>query len=219
MPWQDDEVEVRLNDRLTTGAYYISHSLYVSPLFDDDRMDLATSLPPAEMGLLRGLGGEDIVAPKPYRVLPPGTEVKISRIEWPTAQHMWKRPLLTPRYHTWVVLTAAAAHGQTSLQHHKPVVLLLPADVTSDVEVDSWLSMYLSKKDVTNDVNQLASEVRQAIKEKSVLEGMTTEEMVLSWGHPTEVIKLNNTEEQEVMLFGRRRVILTNGKVSSVIVR
>ena len=77
----------------------------------------------------------------------------------------------------------------------------MPPSFKTETEVVAWLSRYISRDDVTSKLNHLKADVRDAIKQKKIIEGMQEEEMRMSWGIPTEVIHLGDTQKQKVINF------------------
>src|SRR5689334_15035973 len=74
-------------------------ALLVGPFFGDGAKLLASDQPFEELELLQTTGQETITPPRAERILPPGTPVRIEKVEFPTGWLIAKRVVMTPRYH------------------------------------------------------------------------------------------------------------------------
>src|SRR5512144_1188941 len=93
-------------------------ALYVGPFFGDGSSLLVSDQPFQELDLLRSPDGSVISPPPADRILPPGTPVKVDKVEFPTGWTIAKRVVMTPRYHPWVYLSL---DGEP-----RPLVVVLP---------------------------------------------------------------------------------------------
>ncbi len=154
-------------------------ALTVSPLFGDRGKLLLLDAPVSEVDLLRATDGTIIPPPAPERILPPGTPVRIERIEFPTSLVIASRPLMSPRYHPWVFLRAAG--------EERPYVIVLSyASTTAEALVDEVERM-LTRDDPSRAFAALPVEQRDAVSRRELLEGMGIKAVEMAWGLPEKV--------------------------------
>src|SRR4051794_27185727 len=80
---------------------FLRLSYYVTPFFGDASKRLLTAVPPEQVRLLEQPNGSTVNPGPAERILPAGTRVRISRIEFPTPWAMTERVLYTPRTQPW----------------------------------------------------------------------------------------------------------------------
>lgn len=148
----------------------------VHPLFGDTAKRLLLDAPPAEVDLLRG-GQDELIAPPPAeRVLPPGTAVRIERVEFPTGLVIAGRVVMSPRYHPWVLLEVPG--------DARPHVLVLQQTVATADDAVAEVDRVLAADDPSAAFAALPPEQREAILRKELSDGMSPRAVEMSWGLP-----------------------------------
>ena len=102
----DDQRKV-VDDKHTGALLFLRQSVYVGDFYDDSRYKLIHPRKFEELGFLESIEGDAIPPPPADGVIPAGTRVRVERIEWPIGDVVFRRPIYTPRYTTWVWLRVA----------------------------------------------------------------------------------------------------------------
>ncbi|BDG07136.1 hypothetical protein [Anaeromyxobacter paludicola] len=151
-------------------------ALYVGGFFGDRGRLLLSDQPFGELDLLEEPDGTVIPPPGPDAILPPGTPVRIQRVEFPTGWTVAQRIAMTPRYHPWVELSVKG--------EELPAMVVLPQDLASREEALGELDRLLASDDPAPRLAALPAEQRQAVLEKRLVEGMGQAAVELAWGLP-----------------------------------
>lgn len=165
---------------LSRQSRYLRVAVYVSPFFGDGSRLLVTDRPPAELRLLESPDGSPITPPAAIRVLPPGTPVFVDGVQFPTGTIPWSRPLTTPRYNPWLLVTVEGLP--------KPAVLVLSSDAATAQDVLAEVGRVLTADDPSVVFAALPESYRDAIREKSVVDGMNREAVAMAWGYPDKIV-------------------------------
>ena len=177
LPPEGRETVVRT---LARQPRYLRVAVYVAPFFGDGSRLLLSDRPVSELQVLEAPDGKSITPPPAIRILPPGTPVFVDGVQFPTGTVAWSRPLTTPRYNPWLLATVEGLD--------KPAVLVLATESTRAVDVLAEVGRVLTQDDPTAIFAALPDSVRDAIREKTVVEGMTREATAMAWGYPDRIV-------------------------------
>lgn len=200
---------------------WLKQSMYAGGFWDDDRYRLLSPRPFDEIGYLRTPEGERLTPPPADSVVPAGTRVRVERVAFPTGDQVFRRPLYTPRYTTWVFLRVAKTRGDTPFEHQKRHVLLLPAYLNDEESFDRWFGAALDEVDPNPWIRSLPSEQRLGIEQKRAIVGMDYDALTAALGFPDQltrkrVDKDGGEETMEVAIYGATSVVLEDGVVIRV---
>lgn len=200
--------QVRAQRELAGGEpRFLRAACWVGPLWDDTEKLFLADRPAEEIELVETPRGKPIRPPAFERVLPPGTPVRIQRVEFPGTFTMAQRVLVSPRFHAWVYL---AVEGE-----RRPVVVVLPREVKSAEEVRAELERYLSADDPRPALAALPADVRERVLRKEVAPGMSGRALELAWGLPDRK-RIDRPAATEEWSWGQRRVLLRDDRVERV---
>ena len=177
LPPEGRETVVR---SLARQPRYLRVAVYVAPFFGDASRVLLSDRPVGELQVLESPDGTPITPPPATRILPPGTPVFVDGVQFPTGTVAWSRPITTPRYNPWLLATV---EGIT-----KPAVLVLATENTSASDVLAEVGRVLTPDDPTAIYAALPDSVRDAVREKVLVEGMTREAVAMAWGYPDRIV-------------------------------
>jgi hypothetical protein len=155
-------------------------AVYVAPFFGDGSRVLISDRPVAELQVLESPDGKSITPPPATRILPPGTPVFVDAVQFPTGTVAWSRPLTTPRYNPWLLATVEGVG--------KPAVLVLSTENKSASDVLAEVGRVLTADDPTAVYAALPESIRDAIRQKTIVEGMTREAVGMAWGYPDRIV-------------------------------
>jgi hypothetical protein len=159
---------------------YLRVAVYVAPFFGDGSRVLLSDRPVGELQVLESPDGTPITPPPATRILSPGTPVFVDGVQFPTGTIAWSRPVTTPRYNPWLLATVEGVA--------KPAVLVLATESTSAADVLAEVGRVLTPDDPTAIYAALPESVRDAIREKALVEGMTREAVAMAWGYPDRIV-------------------------------
>ncbi len=159
---------------------YLRVAVYVAPFFGDASRVLISDRPVSELQVLEAPDGKPISPPPATRVLPPGTPVFVDEVQFPTGTVAWSRPLTTPRYNPWLLASVVGVG--------KPAVLVLSTESSSAEDVLAEVGRVLTPDDPTTVYRALPDSIRDAIREKALVEGMTREATAMAWGYPDRIV-------------------------------
>jgi hypothetical protein len=181
-------------------------AMNVGPFFGDGSRLLASDQPFGELDLLQTVEQEPIAPPRAERILPPGTPVRVEKIEFPTGWLIAKRIVMTPRYHPWVYLSLAG--------EPRPLLLVLPQTLTTAEDVRVELERTLGTGDSAAAYQALPDAQRAAVARKQLVEGMAPQAIEMAWGYPEKkVIDRPARTEAWTWPGERRRAFLENDKL------
>ncbi len=203
-------------DEAHTGELlYLKQSMYAGRFYDDDRYRLVHPRRFEELTYLLTAEGDPIPPPPAEEIIPAGTRVRVEKIEWPDGDAVFRRPLYTPRYTTWVFLRVARERGSdTTIERSERHILLLPAGIADQETFDQWFTASLSAEDNNPALLALPEEQQQGVAQKKPSTGMSYQTLTAALGFPDRLAR----EEQdghvvEVAVYGATSVVLTDGVV------
>jgi hypothetical protein len=203
LPAEGRETVVR---SLSRQPRYLRVAVYVGPFFGDGSRVLLADRPISELSLLESPGGQPILPPAPTRILPPGTPVFVDSVQFPTGATLWSRPVTTPRYNPWLL---ASVEGE-----RRPAVLVLSSESPSAEDVLAEVGRVLTPDDPTPVFAALPEPVRDAIREKALVEGMTRQAAAMAWGYPDRIVMDRPTQSEEwFWTGGNRRAVFQDDRV------
>jgi hypothetical protein len=171
-----DAERERVRRELTGEARWLRVAAYAAPLWGDTSKVLLSDQPLAELDLVETTGGTPVPPPAAEKILPPGTAVRISDVEFPTGWVIAKRVVMSPRYHPWVLVEVPG--------DRRPHVVVLSQTAASYEDVRGELDRLLAKDDPTAALAALGDEQRAAVLRKELLEGMSPRAAEMAWGLP-----------------------------------
>ncbi len=184
-----DSEREKVRAALTGEQRWVAVACYAAPFWGDTSKVLLSDQPLDELDLVESGTGTPITPPPAQKIVPPGTPVRIADVEFPTGWVISKRVVMSPRYHPWVLLEVP---GDT-----RPYVVVLSQTVASYDDVKNELDRILSKSDPSAALAGLPDEQRAAVLKKTLVEGMSTRAVEMSWGLPERkrIDRPSNTEE------------------------
>lgn len=196
---------------------WLRQSLYYGQFYDDDRFTLVYPRRFEEIAYLRTVEG-DVISPPPAKgIIPVGTRVRVEKIEWPTGEAVFRRPLYTPRYATWVILRVARDRGDTYLERDTRHILLLPGGIPDRETFDSWFGAFFSEEDPNAWLLRMPEAVRAGVFEKRPVVGMDYDTLTAAMGYPDRLTREGGDDgTTEVAIFGPVSVVLEEGVVVRV---
>ena len=165
---------------LSRQPRYLRVAVYVAPFFGDGSRVLLSDRPVSELQVLESPDGKPVTPPAATRILSPGTPVFVDGVQFPTGSVAWSRPLTTPRYNPWLLATVEGIA--------KPAVLVLATENARAEDVLAEVGRVLTPDDPTATFAALPEPVRDAIREKALVEGMTREAVAMAWGYPDRIV-------------------------------
>lgn len=197
---------------------FFRQSMYVGQFYDDDRFRLVHGRRFEELTYLRTVEGDAIPPGSAEGIIPAGTRVRVERIEWPTGETVFRRPLYTPRYTTWVVLRVAADRGpEVTVEREQRHILLLPGGINDAESFDLWFDASLSEEDPNPWLLSLPEEQQNAIALKRAVVGMDYDALTAAMGFPDSITRdVVEGSTREVAVFGAISVVLKDGAVERV---
>lgn len=187
---------------------FLRAACWIGPLWDDTGKLFLTDRPAEEIDLVDSPRGKPIRPPAFERVLPPGTPVRIQRIEFPRKMTMAERVLVTPRFHAWVYL---ALEGE-----RRPLIVVLSREVKSSEEIRAELERYLAVEDPRPALAALPSDVRERVLHKEAAPGMSGQALEMAWGLPDRKHVDRPAGTEEWSWGAARRALLREDRVEKV---
>ena len=215
-----DESRARLDEAHEGELLYVKQSLYAGRFYDDDRYRLLHARRFEELTYLLDAEGQPIPPPPANEIIPAGTRVRVERIEWPDGDAVFRRPIYTPRYTTWIFLRVASGPGDdVTFEKSERHIMLLPGGISDEATFNEWFEAALTRTDPNPWLRSLPEVQRVAIDLKRVEVGMTYEALTAAMGFPDSIGR--NGDGSEAAFYGTTVVTLRDGIVSDsrVIVR
>ncbi|MFP2956604.1 hypothetical protein ACLEPN_01920 [Myxococcus sp. 1LA] len=208
------EARTSLNQSLTgpEAEQYLRVSSNVTPLFGDASKRLLTPYAPEDVRLLDDTKGNPINPGAVERILPAGTKLRITRVEFPTSWVITERVLYSPRAWPWVYLQEAGAPESAP-----PLILVLPPNLDRPEDFRTELEKYLSARDLKPTLDALPPAAQEAVREKKLVVNMSADAVRMAWGPPETVRRsLEGSSKHEEWTYpgGRRRAFLTDGRLA-----
>jgi hypothetical protein len=193
---------------------FLKLAFHGTPFFGDSTKKLLSPVSPDQLRLLTNPDGSPVNPGPSERVFPPGTPVRIVKLEFPTTWAMSERVLYTPRSLAWVYLDVANTPKQSP-----PYVLVLRPGLKDENEVRSEIDRYLAKEDPKAVLEGFSDAVRAAVLEKKAVPDMPAEALEMAWGYPErKKYELEGSAKKETWFYadGRKQVVLLDGKVAEL---
>jgi len=211
----------RINAAHDGQLVWLKQSLYVGAFYDDDRYQLVHPNRFDALTYLKTAEGDPILPKPPEGIIPAGTRVRIERIEWPTGEAIFRRPLYTPRYTTWIFLRVARDRGDTTFERDKKHILLMPSGVGDEGAFESWLARTFSTTDTNPWIRSLPREQQLGLAQKRAVIGMHYDALTSSMGFPDRITRRQvddggSLRTVEIAVYGPLSVVLDNGVVARV---
>lgn len=202
-----------LAQRVHGRRQYLAVSMYAGPFFREADRQLLSAAPFSELRLLEGPGGGAISPGVEEMVWPAGTEVRVREVEFPTGLVVTRRPILTPRYHPWVMLEVASVPPPPPPHQATVWILVLRDGIESpDAFWTEWRK-YLAEDPPTPEQAELVAQKRAKV-------GMSAADLAMAWGPPTRKVygePQGGVRREEWQWFGgERRALLEGGRVIEV---
>jgi hypothetical protein len=212
------EAQGHLEQEHTGELLFLKQSLYAGRFYDDDRYRLVHPRRFEELTYLRNAEGEAIVPPPADEIIAAGTRVRVERLEWPDGDAVFRRPLYTPRYTTWIFLRVARERGtDVTVERNEHHILLLPGGLHDEQTFEEWFDASLTQKDPNPWLVSLPEAQRLAIEQKRAVLGMSYEALTAALGFPDRVERAQEDGQVvETCTYGRRVVRMKDGIVSGV---
>jgi hypothetical protein len=201
--------QARAQRELTGQQRYLRVAASIGPLWGDTDRLLVTEQPAKELDLVETPTGA-VMSPPPFeRILPPGTPVRVSAVEFPNQWVMARRVVTTPRYHPWVYLQLAG--------ERRPLVAVMGQTAATAEAVRAELEQLLTSDDPGPALAALPADVREAVLRKEAREGMSSRALEMAWGVPERkrIDRPAGTEEW-IYAGGKRRAYLRDDRVESL---
>lgn len=213
----DDQRKV-VDDKHTGALLFLRQSVYVGDFYDDTRYKLIHPRRFEELGFLESIEGDAIPPPPPDGVIPAGTRVRVERIEWPIGDVVFRRPIYTPRYTTWVWLRVARDRGaDVTMERDERHIMLLPGGIGDAETFDLWFDAALSEEDPNPWLLSLPDDQQLAISQKQAVPGMTYDALTSALGFPDAISRdVREGSTVEVAVYGATSVMLRDGVVERV---
>ncbi len=203
----------RLDDAHEGELLYVKQSLYAGRFYDDDRYRLLHARKFEELTYLLNAEGEPIAPPPANEIIPAGTRVRVERIEWPDGDAVFRRPLYTPRYTTWIYLRVARGRGDdATFERDEKHIMLLPGGISDEATFNEWFEAALTRTDPNPWLRSLPDTQRVAIDLKRAQVGMSYEALTAAMGFPDSIGR--NIDGSEVAFYGTTVITLHDGLVS-----
>jgi hypothetical protein len=207
-----------IETKLEGSLRFLHQSMFAGSFYDDDRYRLLHPRRFEELTYLLDAEGQPIAPPAASEVVPVGTRVRIEEIEWATGDEIFRRPLYTPRYTTWVWLRVARDRGrEASIERDERYILLLPGGITDAATFDQWLDASISAEDPNPWLLSLGDAERAAVLQKRAVVGMDYRTLTAAMGYPDRISRSETDgHTQERAAYGKQQVELVDGRVKSV---
>jgi hypothetical protein len=214
-----DAARARMNEKHQGELLFLKQSLYAGTFYDDDRYRLVHPRRFDELTYLVDVEGNAIVPAAANEIIPAGTRVRVEKIEWPDGNAVFRRPLLTPRYTTWIYLRVAAKRGSdVTIERSERHILLLPAGVDDEATFEKWLGASLAATDPNPWLLSLPDDQRRAIENKRAVVGMDYEALTAALGIPDRLRHDDSVPGKVVQTgtWGPLTVVLEGGVVTAL---
>jgi hypothetical protein len=206
--------EVATLERTLTGERrFLRSSMYQTPFFGDATKRLLTPVPPELVRFLENPNGKPLTPGSVEKTWPVNTPVKITKVEFPSAWAMTERVLYTPRTLVWIYVELEGAPRGAP-----PGVIVLRPGIQTQQEFIAELDRHLTREDLSKQLDAMNDAVRDAIKSKSALNEMTSDQLEMAWGFPeSKKIELDGATRKETWRWGdgKRTATLVDGRVTA----
>jgi len=210
------QVRVAIEDQYQDQTVELRQSVYFGDLYDENEQWLVSPYPFASTFHIVDFDGNPIHPKNQVGIIPAGTTFIIEKIEFPNALAIAKRMITSPRFNTWVYLRP---DPESDLAIHqaqdKPFILPLPLNLSTEEKVHQAIRESLTKRgEVTEWLAKRRPTVQAAIAHKTIISGMTQEELVAAVGKPHRWIsEFNNNKKTLVAWYPDQEAWLNNKEV------
>lgn len=213
-----DDQQAIVDESHTGKVLFLRQSLYVGAFYDDDRYKLVHPRRFEELTYLETVEGDPIPPPPAEGIIPAGTRVRVERIEWPTGEVVFRRPLYTPRYTTWIWLRVARDRGpEVTVERDERHILLMPGGIADAETFDLWFDASLTEEDPNPWLLSLPEEQQHAVALKRPLVGMSYDALTTSLGFPDALTRqMQDGHTVEVGVWGAMTITLRDGVVENI---
>jgi hypothetical protein len=207
---QEDRVSLARDLTGKRRDKFLRLSYYVTPFFGDASKKLLTAVPPEEVRLLEQPSGVPINPGPVEAILPAGTRVRITKVEFPTSRALAERLIYTPRTQPWIYLQAEGRRDAA------PLILVLRQQIGSSQEFVAELERYLSNANLDPTFSRWSDVVQQAVRGKTAIIDMPADALEMAWGYPDrKQISFIDSARNEEWFYPaeQRRAFLINGRL------
>lgn len=207
-----DADRLKLERSLPGRTFYLRHAMYVGPFWADQDKRFLSDGVPGEIPWVVNPAGVPLDPGAPTAIVPAGTRVRVRKLELPTGMAVTTRNPFGPRYNAWLYVDVEG------LPRSPAPVILLRRDISSHEEVMAEIGRWLSPDDLAPALAQLAPEVRTAVDEKRLVEGMPAEAVSMAWGYPERKEISPSPEgrvESWIWPFDKRKARIVAGRLVS----
>jgi hypothetical protein len=193
---------------------FLRVSMYVTPFFGDATKRLLTPVPPELVRLLDGTDGKPLNPGAVDRIIPAGTPVRMTKVEFPSTRVMAERVLYTPRTLVWIYVELPSAP-----KNAPPLLAVLRPGLRARDEFMTEFERHFSLHPLDERLERLPEHVREAISKKVALVDMSSEALEMAWGFPeSKRFELEGTERKETWKWaeGARSAVLVDGRVTQL---
>lgn len=193
---------------------FLRVSMYVTPFFGDATKRLLTPVPPELVRLLDGTDGKPLNPGSVDRIIPAGTPVRITKVEFPSTWVMAERVLYTPRTLVWIYVELPSAPKTAP-----PLIVVLRPGLRAHDEFMTEFERHLSLHPIEDRLERMPEHIREAISKKVALVDMNSDALEMAWGFPeSKRFELEGTERKETWKWaeGARSAVLVDGRVAQL---
>lgn len=209
-----DDAMARLSEAHQGELLYLKQSVYAGQFYDDDRYRLVHPRRFEELTYLQNAEGGSIPPPPADEIIPAGTRVRVEKIEWPDGDAVFRRPLYTPRFTTWIFLRVARSRGDVTIERQDRHIMLLPGGIGDEATFNEWFDATLTRTDPNNWLRSLPDDQRVAIDQKKPRVGMSYDALTAAMGFPDRISRESQDGHTiEVAIWGATSVVLRDGSV------
>jgi len=199
------------------NSYYLKQSVYFGPFYDDAQRFLIDPKEFKDLRLMTAPDGDLIVPPPPKGIVPAGTKVKVLDISFASSAQIFRRPLFTPRYNTWLILKVARFAGDANVFRQGEFIYVVPTMAKDRESLNAVLQALLSPESIDTWLQSRSDEVRQAIFEKRAQQGMTYDELLAALGLPEKMHRgKEGGQSLDTARFGSTEVVLLDHRVREI---
>ena len=216
-----DSAQKHIDNDVVQKTLWLKQSLYAGQFYDDDRYQLLFPRPFEELKYVKTVDGDYILPPAAKEIIPAGSKVVITKIEWPSRGVIFNRPILSPRNWPWIYLRVARDRGPVTTLRDSTYIMILPENITDEKSFNQWKKSYLDKEDPNEWLLSYEKNILFGILHKKPVLGMDYQALMATLGQPNhlkkELITLDNQKiTKETATYDAVIVILENGLVSKI---
>lgn len=201
------------------AQYWLTISLYAGPFYDDLGLTLIDYRPFSVIDDVKTPDGHIIRPPKEVKIIPAGTLIKLVKISYPDEKNIFKRPIYWPKNNILVYVKVAKDRGLVTLFREETHVMILPASLSEEAQVKTYLSRFFSTKDPNLWILQTESYIQDGIFTKTPKIGMRKEQVIASLGpaQKKQYQAENDFEPaQEIWRYHDYLIVFVDNKVNKI---